>query len=259
MTTESFPTNPANRRVIVVLQKQVLDRCAYEKDAGRILVDEETYVLAYPVPESSSQDPVLQSIVRGGRARPNMVLIQSPFDPTVYVEASEASEQFALAKHFYFSAVCSLLGAKEVVVEQIECRQRSESQSLVVTIGNPSTNSGEAKGKSDAFEKFRTNISLHDEFEGGAPNPEAARSLMNRAGLANDLNIQGLYEMRAGGTNTLKSRKFIINLSSEAQSNLEVAARVHSLIPSFLVEMKAKYAKIVKDLREYNLTVKVKF
>lgn len=255
MATGSFPENPGSRKAILILQQHDLEKCAYEPGAAQSLFDEEAYVLEYPLRPLGEVSTALENIVDANLARPGTVLVQSPFDSNAYEEASLAPQRFALAKHMYFSTLCMHLGAKEVTVEQIDLRTSSGKTSVDVK-GERLGGSAQVTLDAENLETFRAQMNLHDVFTGGPADVVAADRLLRRTGLLNDPNMRTLVEMRRDGANQLKSRRLVLNLSSEAKSNLNVVGRLN--VPSF-VKLSVEYDRVVREQHEYTLTVFVKF
>lgn len=255
MATHSFPDDPSRRKVVLVLQKHEIERCAYERGAGLALRDEEACVLQFPVELGGQSSLALQNIVDAGLARPGSILVQNPYDADAYAEATVALQRFALAKHMYFSTFCMHLGAKEVVVEQVELRTRS-GRSTLDAKGERLGVSAQVSVETEELEKFRAQMHLRDEFDGGPPDVMLAERLLRRTGLLADPNLRTLIEMRRDGANQLKARKLVLSLSSEARSNLNVVGRLK--VPAF-VKLTAEYSRVVKEEQDYTLTVVVKF
>lgn len=255
MSTGSFPSDPGRRRAILVLQQHEVERCQYEPGAERALVDDETYVLPLPLAVDDASHQALRTLSEAGLLRPNSMLVQSPFDVDSYEEAHLAPQRFALAKHMYFSALCRHLGATEVSVEQITLNTSKGEQSLDVKASRLGAKGG-ATVKSEDLSKVMSQMDLHDEFTGGAPDVPAAERLLRRAGLWGDPSMRSLIEMRRDGANQIKSRRVKLSLSSEAQSTLSVAGRFE--VPKF-VKISADYKRVVQERHEYQLTVLVKF
>jgi hypothetical protein len=255
MATGSFPNDPSSRKVVLVLQEHDIEKCAYEPGAARSLLDDETHVLQFPLRTQGDIPVALQSIVDAGLARPGNILVQSPYDSNSYEDASLAPQRFALAKHMHFSTLCMHLGAKEVVVEQINLHTRSGKSALNVE-GERLGTTAQASVEAQELEKFGAQMHLRDEFEGGPADIKAAEHLLRRTGLLADPNMRTLVEMRREGTNQLKIRKLVVSLSSEAKSNLNVVGRLK--VPAF-VNLSAEYDRVVKEQQDYTLTVVVKF
>lgn len=255
MTTGSFPTDPCRRKAILVLQKHDIEKCAYEPEAAETLLDEEVYILPYPDQNKQYNSIALQNIYASGLASPGSVLIQSPFDPDNYEEATLATQRFALEKHMYFSKLCLLLGAKQVIVEQIDLQTRSTKLSINAN--------GEITGKkegveleSSELENLRSQMDLCDNFTGGIPDIQAAENLLRKNGIWSDPSMRNLVEMRREGANQLLSRKLTLNLSSESKKNLKVIGNL--ALPKF-IKLSADYNKVISQQLDYTLTVLVKF
>lgn len=255
MATGSFTPDASGRKAVLVLTRHDIERCAYEPGAALALLDEETTVIQFPLRVEAQAPLALRNIHDAGLAQPGRLLVQSPFDPDTYEDVSDAAQRFALAKHMYFSTLCMHLGAKEVSVEQIDLRTRTGKTSVDVK-GDRLGAGGGVSVQSEELERFRAQMHLHDEFAGGPPDVEAAERLLRRTGLWADANMRTLIEMRRDGTNQLKTRTLVLSLSSEAKSNLKVAARLK--VPTF-IKLSADRDRVVSEQHEYTLTVTVKF
>lgn len=255
MTRGSFPSEPSRRKAILVLRDHDIEKCDYEPGAAQALFDEEAHVLSFPVILPRNAPVVLRNIVDLGLARPGNMLVQSPYDADTYEEAALAPQRFALEKHMYFSTLCKLLGANEVVVDQIDLRTGSGRSTWKVNAERLGVG-GQAAVAQENLESFREQIHLFDEFAGGPPDVEAAERHLRRTGLWAEHNMRTLIEMRRDGANQLKTRKLVLNLSSEAKSNLNVVGRLK--IPAF-VKLSAEYKRVVKERQDYTLTLTVKF
>ena len=255
MATGLFPPDPGERRVVVVLTQHDIEKCSYERGAEKTLYDDEVHVLEFPARPQGDLAPALQRILDSNLARPGWVLVQSPFDSDTYVEASAAPQRFALAKHMYFSELCMHLGASVVSVEQVDVRTRTGKTSLELK-GERAGNRAKLTVLDEELEKLRAEMHLRDVFAGGPPDTEAAEKLLRSRGLWADPNMRALLEMRRGGPNQLRSRKLVLNLSSEARNNLSVAGRLK--LPAFL-NLSADFSRVISEQHEYGLTVSVEF
>lgn len=255
MTTGAFPNDPSSRKAILVLQQHDLERCAYEPGAAQSLLDEEAYVLTFPVRSQGELSPAFQYIVDAGLARPGNILVQNPFDTNSYEDALLAHQRFALAKHMYFSNLCMLLGAKEVKVDQMDLRTRTAKFSINAK-GERHGAGSQVRNESEELERFHTEINLRDEFAGAPPDIAAAEKLLRSTGLLRDQNMRTLLEMRRDGKNPLLTRELTLSLSNEAKSNLNVVGRLS--VPNF-VKLSADYKRVIEEQYDYSLKVIVRF
>jgi len=239
-----------------VLNEHDIEKCAYELDHAELLVADEAYVLPFPVPRSPDHPVALKNILNAGLARPGCLLIQSPFEPNTYDDAETATERFALTKHVYFSEFCMYLGAREVSVDQIDLRTASGRSSLLLKGEKPGVVSGAITATSEELDRFRAQLSLRDEFTGGAPELERAERHLRHRGLWSDPSMHSLLDMRRSESNHLLTRTLTITLSSESKRNLDVVARLR--VPAF-VRLSANYNKIIQNQSEFTLTVTVRF
>ncbi|KPF86311.1 hypothetical protein IP70_08380 [alpha proteobacterium AAP38] len=223
------------------------------KGETQYLTDTQTHVLVYPV-VGGYDNQALANILDAGLNRPRTVLIQSPFDLDVYVEATEAIEKFALAKHMFLSNFCQLLGATRVSVTQMDIVTNSNVQTLKAN-GGRLVASAEVSVERTADDSLCSQLNLVDEYAGGNPDVEAAEKLLRSTRLSGDPNMRSLLQARKAVGNSLIRRTLTVNLSTEANKNLKVIGRLNLPTATFGVE----YAGENKQTKEYRLTLEVLF
>lgn len=220
--TERLPENPAQRKLLVVLDEADYELCQYDEEGRKLLLNPEVNVQQFPV---TSDDQTLLSLQREGLLRPGARLLQSPYDGQLYVDIADAEDSFAVQKYTLFSSVCMFLGATKVQVTRIMCRDRDGT--VEVNIGGDRMGvQADGRVQHERVEKLRTKISLCDEFEGGEADVEAAGTLMRTAGLMSNPNLRSLLEMAKVSNNRIKSREFQLDLTRETKSRLELALSV---------------------------------
>lgn len=254
-------SDPSVRRAILVLDRHDMEKRSIEGDTA-VFRERECHV--QPLEEFRAKETAvfLENIWDAGLARSGMVLVQSPYDLDVYEAIDEAPQKFALAKFMYFSTLCMYLGAKQVAVDQVEMRRDSEELHVDAS-GHVSAKGikGKIEGSADFkdFQRFRSGLSLVDEFDGGEPDTEGAEKFLRSKHLFADPNMRTLLDMSRSTTNRLRRRKLILNLSSESKHNLGVAGRLEISAIASGGEVDAALEKKTKSSTEYILTVKVEF
>ncbi len=221
MAPGSFPSDPSSRKAILILQQHDVEKCAYEPGAAQALLDEEAYVLQFPVRVQGESQAALQNLLDAGLARPGAMLVQSPYDPDTYEDAALAPQRFALAKHMYFSTLCMHLGAKEVSVEQIDLRTRMGKTTLDIKADRPGGRC-QVTAEMEELEKLRAQMHLRDEFVGGPQMWSLPSDCFGEPASGQTTNMCTLLEMHRDSSNSLLTRKLVLSLSSEAKSNLSV-------------------------------------
>jgi hypothetical protein len=255
MSSGAFPDDPGSRKAVVVLSDFEIEKCGYAPGAAKILLDDEAYVVRYPVELGDSPPRALENIIDANLLRKGAVLVQSPFDSDTYEDAELAPQRFALAKHMYFSTFCMLLGARGVEVDQLDLRTRTSRSSIDFKAERMGAG-GEVDVVHEDLARFRAEMSLCDKFAGGDPDLQAAEGLLRRTHLWSDANMRTLLEMRGTMSNRLLERKLVLSLSSEAKSNLSVSARLN--LPT-IVDVSGGYERAISEEQEYSLTVVVRF
>jgi len=229
MATGSFPNETYRRRTILILDEPSIEKCQYDDRSRSLLTDTETYIL--PIEGVDSNHKAYQNLVNSDNIRPGAVLVQSPYNPDEYIEQDDAEKVFALKKHTLFSTLCSLLGAKEVKIDQTYVKEKSEQKSgdLSADIKAVSVKGSVCK---DDFESIKNGLSYHDIFPGAEPDIEAAENHLTRHRLLGDAALTSLLDMRRHSANRIQQRTLEISLTSESKKNLKIALGVKSKLPS---------------------------
>ena len=253
MTDSTWPNEPYRRKAVFVLNQTDIDALRLEEGGAELLLNQETYILPYPPQQSST---VVQNLIDRGLARPGAVLIQSPFNKDNYEESMQAVERFALDKHMLFSELCMHLGAREVTVEQIDLKNTMGKTTVSVESSLFMRGSGNVKIENEELDSLQSKLTLHDTFPGGSPDAPQARDLLKRTGLLDDVNMRSLLDMRQNSSNPLTTRLLRLNMTSEAQRNLNVLVNLN--VPPFL-SLEADYDRHVREQTEFTLAIKVDF
>jgi hypothetical protein len=256
MQMATYPSDPNERRVILVLPKYSIEKLRYEPDGQKMLLDEETHIIEYPLKnDDCASSSAWRDLLDSGLVHPGTMLIQNPFDPNSYEDALIAPRRFALAKHLHFSNLCRFLGAKEVTVKQIDEIVGTKKSSLNLSAAAPQ---GTAKVtvENEDLEKLRAEMHIHIECPGTGFNLAAAESLLRSARLRSDPIMRSLIEMRRDPTNPVTTLELQLSLSDEAKQNLNVAGRIE--LPAW-INLSANYEQIIHEERTYVLKVVVRF
>ncbi len=249
----TWPDEPHRRKTVLVLDQQDIDALRYEEGGADLLLNKEVYTLSSSLKESN---PIVQDLIDSGLVQPGAVLIQSPFDKNVYENSIQAVERFALAKYLHFSTLCMNLGAREVTVEQIELKN-IEDRKIVSIQGDLSMKgTGDIKIEDKEMASFYDKLTLHDKFQGGPPDVQAAEKHLKRTGLSGDDAMCSLIDLRRNPNNLLSSRELRLNMTSEVKRNFNVLANLN--VPAF-ISLEANYDRHVREQTEFTLTVKVDF
>ena len=249
-----FPIATEKRKVILVLSNTDIEMCQYQPNDVDILLDEEAYVLNFPLDLTRELPLALHNIIDSRLVTPGSMLIQNPYDSNLYEEASIASENFALAKHMYFSTFCMYLGAKKVCVEQCEIETKNGKMTFDAN-GNIMKASMQVEIDQGRFSKFCKKMCLIDEFKGGPPDISSAESFLRVKGLLNDANMKSLLDIRYG-SNPLQTRTLMLDVSREAKANLNIASQIK--VPAF-VKLAADYSTILREQYSISLKINVSF
>lgn len=253
MTEGTWPNEPNRRKTILVLTQKDIDALHYEEGGADLLLNEEVCILPSSLQKKNA---VVQGLIDSGLVRPGAVLIQSPFDKNRYEFSTQAVERFALDKHLHFSTLCMNLGASEVTVEQVEWKNREDKKIYSHQADLTMEGSGEIKIEGEELASFCDKLVLHDKFQGGLPDLQAAEEHLRRTGLSSDAEMRSLIDLRRNSNNLLASRELQLNLTSEVKRNYHVLAKLN--LPAY-ISVEAGYDRHVREQTEFTLTIKVDF
>ncbi len=251
----TWPDEPHRRKTVLVLDQQDIDALRYEAGGADLLLNKDVYTLSSSL-EEWSLNPIVQDLIDSGLVQPGTVLIQSPFDKNVYENSIQAVERFALAKYLHFSTLCMNLGAREVTVEQIELKNTEDRKIVSIQGGLSMKGTGDVKIEDKEMASFYDKLTLHDKFQGGPPDVQAAEEYLKRTGLSGDDAMCSLIDLRRNPNNLLSSRELRLNMTSEVKRNFNVLANLN--MPAYL-SLEAGYDRHVREQTEFTLTVKVDF
>jgi hypothetical protein len=249
MTLNEIP--PKKRKAILVISPHELTRLEFTPGGNDLLLSEQVYLLDSSGEVTSSLEKKLDG---SGLLETGTLLIQNPYDTSDYVVLDKASSTFALTKYLHFTTLCGLLGAREVVVEQIEIKTLTGKQVFKGSLNNPFAD-GKIEGVNTTFEEIRNNIKLQSKFGGGEPNIEEADAHLRQYQLSNDISMKSLIDQRKGN-NPIKSRELTLSLSEESKKNLKAITDIK--FPVY-ANLQAQIEQVKKEVYEFNLTVKVEF
>lgn len=215
-----LPSSPRGRRVIYVVDQFNLDRLSYSSDVGE-LYRPDVALLKWPV---DAEDELAVELDDARLVTPGVILVQSPFDASVYLDLSNASDTIALQKAALFCHLCQLLGAKDVRIASV-----NKVEEKAGAKGAAGGGRGPVKITADAAlegeVKFASALTWHDRYPMAEGNIEGARELLRSRNLVQDVVLRNFVDARAL-PNRLAFRKLTLSLDREARATLEMAANL---------------------------------
>jgi len=258
---KQFPEDPSCRRVIAVLSVEDIEQSHYDSEVAKLITNDEVYVLGHPFRPEGPVPLAIQNLLDSNVISPGTVLVQSPFETDIYEKAAVAEDRFAFAKYSCFLELCQHLGACEATVEQVELHRTDEKGKTSVEFAVPQA-SGEVDIKDEHLKELTTKVIRYAKYPGGAPNIEEAEKLLRSRGLFGDYTMRSLLDRRRNSANPLLEDSLTLDLSSEAQDNLNVVAKLGVTAPNLLpipVNLSVQHERSKKEERTYNLKVFVRF
>lgn len=246
------PLLPGRRRIIT-LREEEYDRASYE--APELLEDAETWVVNYDAAiGATSLGPALQRLVRSRLLRPSQVLLLSPYEDA-YVTAMDAEEEFSLRKFEIFTALCYLLGAKQVEASRNDLDEATRHERGKAAASRTGVKV-EGTLDRDLRERVEQKLSVTSAFVPSDPDTQAAEQLLARHGLLEDSTMRGLLELFVIDGSRVKSRELVLNVTSEASR--EIAGVASLKVPTAL-SVSASFSSMNKQVQELLVRLKVTF
>lgn len=242
---------PKKRKAILVLSPADRERLEYSTEGNDLLLNKNIYLL---VPTDEIGGSLENSLEISGLLEIGSLLVQNPYETSVYAPLDKALSTFALAKYLHFTTLCGLLGAREVDVEQVEVRTSKGKQIFKVYNSSLYADGGIA-GENRTFEEIRNNIKIKSRFDGGKPNIEKAEEHLLQYQLLHDVSMKSLIDQRKGD-NPIRSRELILSLSEESKRTFKAIADVN--VPTY-ADIQAQLDQVKKEVYELTLTVRVEF
>jgi hypothetical protein len=223
-----------------------------------LLADWQTTVVPVPLePRWSALEP-LRRLERS--LKPGTIFVRNPFDQDRYIEVGEAYEKIAVSKFGAFAQICQLLGARRLRVEELREFSENEEQ-----IGSVDLKSGPAHGGiSGGSQQLRTvakGIRADWVWETGQPDQEQAEKVAEQSGLSADALVIGLIRQRGHSANRLARHDLLLDISSEARSEISLALGLEGYLANGFVKTKftGKFDKIKGASHALRLKVSVQF
>lgn len=259
MSYDDVSEEPEKSRVIVILSRlgfQILTQESNKDNqegraARNLFHNDQVCLIDTSIVKSS---PIINKLKGSGLFNPGTILIQSPYDPSIYASASEAPYSFAKAKCVLFSTFCGLLGARKVSVNHVEIRTSKSKEK-----GSFSAESLYGKGsgelKREVEEKMRKEISIVRDYGKNDPKLDKAKQYMSRYQWLSDEHINSLLELRDAGV-PIEKETYTLSVTSESRTNLDIALCLN--IPT-QVDMKVDIQRIKEETFDFSATFEVEF
>lgn len=237
-------------------QSSVTDFRAFEQN------EFDTQVIELPLPANKIGE--LTKFVHVSEVRAGAVLVKPDYSDR-FMSIDAFTEGHAERKYRLWVLLCMALGAKKVIVKNIEeVNIESDEESStsgqfsgrIYTIGK-----GEAdikKNNSKIHDEARSSImSLHAESSGGAPNLEKAMQILRDNGLERDDMFKRMYEMRSFTSNSLLRHEFSLDTSSDFKRVLDASLKAKVELMGKIYRGKAEFAKTCKSLERASTALKL--
>ncbi|QSV63914.1 MAG: hypothetical protein HEQ26_15310 [Dolichospermum sp. DL01] len=260
-TNKRLPEEPEKRRVIMVLSRQDLNQLQIDaksnNSARELFLNNQVSVLDDSAIDDS---PLIQKLKGSGLLNPGSILIQSPYDTSLYADASSASYSFAQAKCMSFSILCGLLAAKKVSVKQMEINT-SDITTEVSAKADVTEIAGKVDFRNIAFNRMQKVISINQKYAQGEAKIEYAKSYLLKHQWLSDVQMTGLLYLREAKV-PIEEHEFILSLTEESKKNLKVAFDLEIPIkPTIPIvgQLMGNLQKIKQETFDFSLTINVEF
>lgn len=221
-----LPQAPSARRLIVALN--VVDYDRLDLEDSRSLTSRADVTIVNADTAAQHGEGLVARLSDRGLLRPGRILVQSPFQVDEYADAEQAPDAFAMDKVTRMSTLASLLGAKSLQLTSVSeentntrWEANADAQRVGIKLG--------AKGDRTAAAAFARKVRFEDTFAGSEPNIEGAYEHLRSCNLDGDRELLSLIEARSVVNNSHAKRVFSVDLSTESDIRLNLAAEVSAL------------------------------
>lgn len=255
---------------VIFVDKPFLHKleCLSEKEyQGFINPDIDTRVITLPIQANEVSE--LVNYIDPSDIKAGAVLVKSDYTKN-YTTIDNFSEDVVFQKFELFVRLCIVLGAKEVLVSNIEnieiknniyselkLKARADYSFIDAELGVNTSNT-------DNIESVKNSVMrLNTKAQGSEPDFEEANKIMNEYKLAKDSLFSNIYNMRKMLTNPLVSHDLVLDFSNDYKKTFDSSLSASINIMSRIYKGNASFElakKSLEDIRSYTkLTVTVNF
>lgn len=256
----SLPGEPEKRRVILVLSEsgfKNLDQESYtEPSIRRIIANDQISLLNIDalMKEDIKNNPLINKLKGSKLLNPGSMLIQSPYDSSIYANSDVASYKFAQEKCVLFAELCGYLAAKKVSATNLEIKNTETQNQIKLDINSPYVDGG-GQAETRAWKEMKKRVDINETYPRQDPNLEAAEAFIQQFQFLSDPYINSLFRRRKSGI-IINTSRYNLSITEESKQNLDLAFSLN--IPS-QVGFKVDFQKIEKEYFEFSVEYKVEF
>lgn len=242
------------RRRLVVLSRDEFVRA--RRAAPELLVDDFTSVVHVPLVPPDSETPELSAMA--DKLEPGAVFVRNRWRGDRYVPVDTALEDIALAKYSRFAAVCQLLGASRLELQEV--REFGENGRLTGSIAvSRGPLSAEASGTSNTAAQLAQRLESNYVWGTDSPSdPDAAAALILESGL-DDPVIDGLLVQRRNTTNALREYKLDLDISSEARREVHFALQLRPVLRALTGVFEPRLQRVAESTSTLRVRLFIQF
>jgi hypothetical protein len=246
---------PSHNRVIV------LDRDTYNRARSRapeLLTDPFTLVVPVPLRAPWDADPKLRAIAE--LMQPGALLLRNRLAGPGYLDSAVAYERLSVANFNLVAEICQLLGASRLEVKEIRELTDSGKVTASVRFQGGATTGGSGSLGSEWLNRLAQSIQGRWVWgSGGQADIAAAEAHAGKYGLDGDPVVSGLIRQRGYAANALAEHVLELDISSEAQRQVQAALKVESLLKKLGPSFDGTFDHLRKQSHQLRLRVQVTF
>ncbi len=256
----SLPEEPEKRRTILVISEsglETLKRSSWGDLSVRDTLDNEQVSLLNVdalTTHNIQNSSVVKKLKGSGLLNPGSMLIQSPYDSSIYANADVASYKFAQEKCVLFAELCAYLAAKKVSAKHMELKITDSEKKINLSIDSPYAEVGGQAAKS-AWEQMKKQVNINETFPQQNPNIDSARELIEQYQFLSDSYINSLFRRRKSGV-LIETSTYTLSVTEESKQNLDLAFSLN--IPT-QVGLKIDVKTLKKETFEFSVEYEVEF
>lgn len=205
---------------------------------------------------ADSSDPLFAQLEDAGLLEIGSILIQSPYDRSLYISSTEAAYSFAKDQCVNFIEMCSYLGVKRIYTKSVQIRKMDNKWVGTASLDTPYGGLGFDISQ-EAWGEITKELQLElTTFSGNKPDFGKARQHLQNSLLANDSLAITIVKLAEAGfpPHTLK---FHLNASQGCGTNLKSALSLN--IPKLLTSVGASLEVTKKESYLFTLEIEAEF
>jgi hypothetical protein len=256
---DSSPMSSVPRTVLVADDKLYL-KLESDPRSVHLLEDRDAMVVPYrhePTVNAREVLAVRELLLTSGQLTRDALLVKNPYEAASFELAEFAPEAFASAKYHAIAVVAGMLGATEMRIVEASVDRTTVRWDADLTAKLPVFGGG-AKASRDATKRLEKKVEARMEYEGSAPDRDAALAYLRRRNLWSDPELQALIDLRSIQN---RAKKYTLTFSGtrESATNLRSALELAGSVSTKKAKVGATFTRNFESVTTIDITTEITF